>query len=300
MTDIHYEGLGMSTGPRRISNSETSAFLQCERKWLYQYQMNLEPVKTGTALNRGIIGHECLAAYYEVLMDEPYAFKKAEDAAYLALAPHFAVDSDLEMLFQLRGLLERYFAYAKGDGWKILAVEQSYDINVNDDFGYVMRLDVLANIKDKNVLVDHKFVYNFYNANTIDMNCQIPKYIGALRFNKINVDYAMLNQILYRTKKGGYSDEETFQRAVLRPSPVEVRNVMREQFQASEQIMRFYADPDVDKHVIRTMNYMTCKNCSMLPLCKADLMEQDTTEILATGYQPNSYGYDKADDLAEV
>lgn len=277
--------------PRRISNSEVSAYLQCEKKWEYGYFRNLQPVRTSQALSRGVIGHECLAAYYQSLMDEPGNHSKAEQAAMNTLVPYFSLGFDIEMLAGLRTLLERYFVYSKADGWNILAVEQSYDISVNDEFGYVMRLDLLAEINGKTVLVDHKFVYQMHDVNTLDLNCQMPKYIGALRFNDVIVDYALLNQILHRTKKGGYTDEEMFQRVVMRPSQVEIRNVLREQFKASQQIVRLYAQDTPD--VLRTMNMMTCKNCSFAKVCKSDLMGLDTTDIIANEYAPNEYGYNK-------
>ena len=285
--------------PRRISNSEASAYLQCERKWFYGYKENLEPVSTSTALSRGIIGHECLAAYYTVLMTEPHAFEKATRASDDKLAEYLSMaGSDKVMLFELETLLDRYYALARADGWTILAVEQSYDIDVNDEFGYVMRLDLLANIKGKNVLVDHKIIYAFYNENDLDMNCQMPKYIGALRHNGIQVDYAILNMIRHRQKKGGNTDEETFQRVVLRPSALEIKNVMREQFKASKQVVALHANPDAGNEVLRTMNQMTCKNCSFLRLCKTELMGEDASEVRATSYRQNAYnlGYNNSDE----
>lgn len=283
--------------PRRISNSEVSSYLQCERKWLYGYHQNLEPVRTSQALSRGVIGHECLAAYYQALKDgEP--FPVAEKAAQDTLVPYFSLGFDIEMLAGLRTLLERYFVWCKKDNWRILEVERSYDISVNDEFGYVMRLDLLAEIDGKTVLIDHKFVWDFHDVNTLDLNCQMPKYIGSLKFNDINVDYAMLNQIRYRTKKAGNTDEETFQRVVMRPSQIEIRNVLREQFAASSQIVRLYASENPP--VLRTMNQMTCRNCSFAKLCKSELMGLDTTDIRATEFRENSYGYNKDDESLAV
>ena len=291
--------------PRRISNSETSAYLQCERKWYYNYALNLEPVTTGKALSRGIIGHEVLAAYYSHLLNAPGDYENAKKAAWSCFA-QFATDSqaDVVMLGELRQLISRYFDFSRGDGWKILAVEQTYDIDVNDQFNYVMRLDLLAEIDGKVVLVDHKFVYEHYDQNTLDMNVQMPKYIGALSANGIQVDYAMLNQIKHRTRKTNpYTDEETFQRVVVRPSAVEIRTVMREQFKASTQIAGLLKmDDQIESLVIRTMNQMTCKNCSFLKLCKADLIGQSTSKLMSTDYRANSYnnGYNPTPIEEEV
>ena len=73
--------------PRRISNSEVSSFQQCERKWYYGYKMNLEPNVTSTSLSRGVLGHEILAVYYKVLMEQPGHYDEAEKAANHFFAP---------------------------------------------------------------------------------------------------------------------------------------------------------------------------------------------------------------------
>lgn len=286
---------GESDVPRRISNSEVSAYLQCERKWLYGYHQLLEPVVTSMALNRGIIAHECLADYYKVLMDTPGNYKGAERSCFETLSEYIKSGQDIEMLTGLNALLIRYFAWSQpqDSGWKILAVEQSYDIDVNSEFGYVMRLDLLAEIDGLNVLIDHKTVWDFHSADQLDMNCQMPKYIGTLRMNDIKVDYAMLNQLRYRTKKAGNTDEETFQRVIMRPTRTEIQNVLSEQFRASQQIVKLYAE--ADPTVLRTMNNMTCKNCGFAKLCKAELMGSNTADLRNSEYKPNTYGYNKTE-----
>jgi hypothetical protein len=284
--------------PRRVSNSEVSAYQQCQRKWYYGYKLNLEPVTIGKALNRGIIGHDILAAYYTVLMNGAGNYAAAEKAAWSCFSTYALDDAaDEGMLLELRRLLTRYFSYSRGDNWKILAVEQSYDIDVNDRFGYVMRLDLLVEINGRTVLVDHKFVYSHYDQNAIDLNAQMPKYIGALKFNGIEVDYAMLNEIMHRTRvKVPYTDEETFQRVILRPNPTEIRTILREQFVTSDKIIELYNSDNAESEVVRTMNMMTCKNCSFAKLCKSELMGEDITNLLTTDYTANSYGYNKTPD----
>lgn len=278
------DGLGMNE-PRRISNSEVSSYLQCERKWYYGYSMNIEPIQTGQALSRGIIGHECLAAYYQTLM-EGHSKTKAEQACRARL---YDFAEDVEMFNHLRALLDRYMAMARADDWEIIAVEQSYDIDVNESFGYVMRLDLLAKIGGKLVLVDHKFIGQHYSQDVVDMNAQMPKYIGALEFNGVKVDYAMLNQLLTKTRvKIPYTDEELFVRTCIRPNRAEIKNVLQEQFKASRQIMQLRNADDAEPMVLRTMNQMTCKNCSFAKLCKSQLMGE-TGDL--TPYRPNTYGY---------
>ena len=287
-------------GVRKISNSETSAFLSCERKWYYQYVLNLTPVANSVALSRGVIGHECLAIYYQDLMDGK-SYEDAEQAAYFELQKYFNDAFDITMLVGLMELLQAYFMFARDDGWKILAVERMYDVPVSSDYSYVMRLDLIARLSDgRTALIDHKFVYDFYQQDMIDMNVQLPKYMGALNYNGQGVDVAMLNQIRHRTKKGPMADDEKFRRSMLQPSGTEIKQIMREQFSASDRIVAFRnTDDDGESKVLRTQNNMTCKNCSMLSLCKADLMGSDTSLMKKIDYKINQgYGYnveDKAD-----
>lgn len=280
---------------RTVSNSEVSAFTQCERKHYYAHLKNLEPKTTGLALSRGIIGHEALAEYYENDRDPRAAIsviRKYLDGDY---------NADGVMLMELMGILKRYFAYYEvvDRDTEILAVEKSYEVPVNDSYLYGMRLDALMRLKDGRIaVVDHKFVWDFYTQDVVDMNAQLPKYIGTVRFNGVRADLGILNQIRYRQKKGGNTDEETFRRTPVNPTNNAIRTTMSEQFRVSERIMaRRAMTPEAqDVEAVRTMNQITCKNCSFLSLCLADLNGYDTTNLIQQDFQPNSYNYNKEAD----
>lgn len=280
---------GVTDLARTVSNSEVSAFTQCERKHYYAHILNLEPKQTGLALSRGIIGHEALAEYYE--NDRNVSAAKAVIAKYLNES-----NADGQMLIELQALLSRYFKYYANEDFEVLAVEKAYEVPVNDEFLFGMRLDLLKRLKDgRIVVVDHKFVYDFYTQDVVDMNAQLPKYIGTVRFNGIRADMGELNQVRYRLKKSGNTDEELFKRTPVTPTNHAIRETMREQFKVSERIMerRSWPAERQSEEAVRTMNQMTCKNCSFLPLCLAELNGTDITNLIAQDYQPNSYGYNK-------
>ena len=283
------EGTNVS---RNISNSEVSSFTQCERKHYYSFLRKLEPKSTGLALSRGIIGHEALAEYYEALM-QGQSVVEAQQAARNVISRYIATgEGDMSMLADLITLLTRYFGYYDSEEWEILAVEKAYEVPVNDDFNFGMRLDLLVRDSSKRIaLVDHKFVYDFYSQDVLDMNAQVPKYLGTLRYNGIKADYAILNQVRYRLKKAGNTDEETFKRDTLTPNNHEIRTIMAEQFKVSERIMgrRSLNERAQSTEAVRTMNQMTCKNCSFVPMCKAELMGSDTTLMAQVEYKPNVY-----------
>lgn len=285
---------------RKISNSEVDAFLTCERKYYYAHGLNVEPRNTSTALSRGIIGHEVLAEYYEHLMNNPGDFERAEYAGRAVVHKYLQTSDPFssEMLYDLDRIIIRYFKYARDDNWEILAVERAYSIPVNEDFEYAMRLDLLARIDGEITVVDHKFVYDFWQQDDLDMNAQMPKYLGTMKFNGVNATACMINQLRHRLKKGPMTDDEMFKRSPLRPTQVEIRNVLREQIIASERIIerRALDREEHSKVALRTMNKMICKNCSMLPLCKSELMGGDITNMLAVDYRKNSYGYNKEEN----
>lgn len=274
---------------RTVSNSEVSTFTQCQRKHYYAHILNLEPKVTGLSLSRGIIGHEALAAYYEN--------DRNPKAAHSVITKYLNdSNADGTMLMELKVLLNRYFEYYGNEDFETLAVEKVYEVPVNDDYLYGMRLDLLKRLKDgRIVVVDHKFVYDFYTQDVVDMNAQLPKYIGTVRFNGIRADMGELNQVRYRMKKSGNTDEELFKRTPVTPTNHAIRETMREQFKVSERILERRALPPDERssESVRTMNQMTCKNCSFLPLCLAELNGTDITNLIAQDYQPNSYGYNK-------
>ncbi len=277
---------------RTISNSEVSTFTQCERRHYYGYLKTLEPVNTSTSRSRGIIGHEALAFYYDALkegVDPATAQQRALDCVgrYLHVP-----NADTVMLTELMQLLIRYFGYySPNEFLEILAVEKVYEIDA-EEFIYGMRLDLLVRDKaGKIVLIDHKFVYDFYTQNIIDTNAQLPKYVGTLKMNGVPVDYAILNQVRYRLKKGGNTDDELFKRAVVRPNHNRIKRIMGEQFSTSRRILarRALAPDRQDAEAIRTMNQMTCKNCPFLNLCTAELDGQPVDNLIQTDFRPNAY-----------
>lgn len=297
---------------RLISNSEVSDFLLCERKHYYAHLRKLRRKGQSDALTRGIVGHEALAAYYEVLMNSPRydvalpypvpVLEDAEAAARRVLMGYLSSPDSLvgqEIIYDLDRILRRYFEYSRNDNWTILAVENQYGIPINDEFEYTMRLDVLALIDGEPVLVDHKFKYNFFTQAELDMNAQIPKYIGTLKYNGVPVERGMMNQIRYRISKD-QSDENMFKRTMIKPHPVEIRNTLRDQIILSEQIIerRAMSQEEQSAAALRVMSPMICKNCPFLDICKSELMGGDITLTIQSEFEVNDYGYN--DDSQEA
>jgi hypothetical protein len=293
-----------------VSNSEVSNYLSCERKHYYAHALNLEPINFSTSLSRGIIGHEALAAFYDVMQNDGSINLAVEmmeavvDKYYVNTLQQqgFSRKTEtLEMLTNLKALLTRYVEFQKGDGWRIIEVEQSHVMPLVDQYGYGMRLDLLVQMTNgpragEIWIVDHKFVYDFYSQDTLRINAQMPKYLATVRTDSgLVIKGGILNELRHRMKKGPMTDDELFRREVITPSAVRTRNIMKEQIKASEEIMERHALPveEYGKRAKRVMNQMVCKNCSFLEPCMTELDGENISLMLKTEYKPNTYGYNK-------
>lgn len=284
----------------RISNSEVGTFLKCERRHYYAHGLRLAPNNYGTSLTRGIIGHEALAAYYQAKKDGN-SEEDCREAGINAVAPHFANASldSMQMLTGLIALLRQYWEEVSHP-WNIIAVEQALHMPLGgDDFEYSMRFDMLVEMTGGQhagevVLVDHKFVYNFWTPDNLMLNMQAPKYIATARYNDIPVKRLMINQLRWREVK---SNPERFRNEWLTPGASEIKQVMYEQAAASERIIERMVDLEAyGKTALRTMDHMTCTNCSFSMLCRVELIGEDPTYLISTDFKPNTYGYDEGDD----
>jgi hypothetical protein len=287
---------------RRISNSEVATWLACQRKYYYEFDLALEPLKVGTALNRGIILHDILAKYYEGLKNGlPHSVAMSDARARLSTYMA-APNADIEVVMEVDRLLQGYWAHYQGDpDWEILQVESGHDLAMTDAYEYSLRLDLLVRERStgKTILVDHKTCYNFWTEDEMDLNPQFPKYIGALRSNGVTVDKAILNQIRTRVIKNPSSDQ-LFRRAPYTPSRAKVANALREQVIASQQIVRHREQPlDVRANMaLRVLNKQVCQYCDSKPLCLSEYDGGDITHMIATDYKPRTYGYNHTEPTA--
>ena len=284
---------------RRISNSEVGTFLTCEKKYYYEFGLNLEPRVAGGALGKGTLLHEVLAEYYQCLKDGDN-YDQARYVARSGLQRYLSsTEYNAETVMEVDRLLQGYWNYYQGDpDWEILEVEKGYDLSMTEDYEYSLRLDLLVRERDTGlvVLVDHKTAYDFWTQDDLDLNPQFPKYIGALRANGIMVDKAILNQIRSRSIKNPTMDQ-MYRRTVCKPSMAKIQNAMREQVLASQEIVKFRALPlEVQAaNSKRILNKAVCKNCNVKPLCLSEFDGGDITVAVQTDFKQRTYGYNPTD-----
>lgn len=280
---------------RNISNSEVATWLTCRNKYRYAFDLDLEAKKKSEPLTRGTIGHEALDIYYKMLKEghkHEVAHRLATERLGYLMGMH---DAPIEVILDVRRILELYWAYYEGDSnWEILEVEEMHNLPLNEDYSMPTRLDLLVREKDtgKVALVDHKFYYDMPNADKLSLNVQFPKYIGALASAGITVDYCLLNVLRYRKLKNP-ALSDLFKRHKVTVSPAKIRRALHTHILASQEITEYRALPEAVRpsRAIPVFNDMICKHCDFAALCQSEFDGGEINYLIETDYQKNSYGY---------
>lgn len=279
-----------------ISNSEVSTFQTCERKHYYAFREALKPQKGhGVALTRGIVGHEVFEAFYASKMHG----ERHEDCIGFAKE---VLDNNIRKyseyakeLGQLHSILVRYADFYRNEPWKVLEVEDLHSLRLDAEIDYGLRLDLLVEVtagreKGQVQIIDHKFVYDFFNDRELAMNTQLVKYIKALRDNGIPARKGVLNQIRYRQMKNN-DPSMMFRRSSVVTTDLESRRFMEEFHKVANDISVLTGLPK-SAHRDQTRMHIdkqTCSSCAFQPLCKLTLQgldEQSTKKML---YKHNDY-----------
>lgn len=281
-----------------VSHSETDSYLLCRRKHFYGYVKGLKRIGESDSLTRGTAGHAVLEAFYTAIREHGgdnqekqfAAFDKALEAADAKLTELEAEgvgDSDRSM--SLRSMLFDYYfpnePYVRSK-WTILAVEKEFALEYDEEGStYPFVVDVIAiDPQHRTVVIDHKFVYDFYTADASDLQPQIPKYIGALRALGFKVDYGQYNMVRYRKIKEPKAEQIVGQLDVT-PNGVRVQTTFIEQIGIAKELRdRKELPVEVqDATAYRTANKMVCQSCSFADLCKAELQGQNA-ELVERNY----------------
>jgi len=289
----------------KISHSEVQDYVLCRRRWWYgSYQM-LDKVGDSSALARGSCGHEVLAAYYGYLaklktvedqkLHKPEALEKAREAFHKHYSPRLDDDSHMpleEILFTWYFPHEPFVTY----GWRILAVERKFFLDMGDGIEYPFTVDMVAYDRSGVMkLIDHKFVFDFYGDAAKNLNPQLPRYLGALRAKGYPVQGALYNEIrtrpLGKTHKNG--DRNTQMEVPLNETRMDT--TWTELDYAVREIAKVREELDTNEnsqwYALRTANEHTCKNCPFRLLCEAELNDKNAELVRNSYYEkkPDRY-----------
>lgn len=275
-----------------ISHSEVEAFGQCEKKWSYAHLDQLEPVTQSAALGKGNAGHFILEHFLKAIKagaDNTEARKTAINLLYEEDFEHTIMG---EAITIAKPWMEHVFPKL---GWKIVEVEKEFRLTIDEDLVYPFKIDLLAEIRGELVLVDHKFVYDCYDTNTISLMPQMPRYIGAMRMMDIPVTRGIYNFL--RTRKLKDPMEKYSQQS----NPIDggampearIRHSMLEQVQEMRKIDALEKMPESERPImVRTVNKMNCAHCGFAELCSQELQTgKVAVNLRKIGFRPNTYGY---------
>lgn len=270
---------------KMVSNTEVTAFNECELKHHYMYEREIAPVKVEVAPYRGTIGHAMLAAYYEQIRLDASREDAIEAAweVYRAELKIVMVSSDfikLSVLNELRTIMEGYFNHYMSEPFKVISVETVYSAPIQGDIHYGAILDLLVEWtvgpdRGNLVLLDHKFVYNFMNPEVLEVDAQQPKYIKVLQLNGYPIRKGYYNQIRTRSLKNPLPKD------LYRREPVKFRNQapIDQVWEEQKKSVRRIIIPD-DEYPIRALAPMICKMCPYRRLCKAEMNGSPTETML--------------------
>lgn len=299
-----------------VSHSRVESFLSCQRKEYYSYGMKIEPVKASTGQGLGTLGHEMLQVLYGTVLEAGSTAAK-QKAAYpgAVIKMWEAVDKVYKEGYEdppkragLRQILENYLEQEPfidrtwsedKRPWVILAVEKEFNFRYDDSPGegeagqYPFVIDVIARDPNKKiVVVDHKFTYDFYSTDDVELKPQIVKYIGALRSLGFKVHYGMYN--LLRTREAPKTKarpvEEWTKTIPVRASLTRVQRTMTEQILIANTVksLDLLDEEERDLMAVRSAaGSDTCiRMCSFRDLCIEQLRGGNTQLLLTTYYKP--------------
>lgn len=279
-----------------ISHSEVESYLTCRRRHYYSYVLKLEKNVSSQGQARGSVGHAVLEAFYrEFIGNGIEAWDRAMIVAYDTFKKETRwniVDDDKHLKLK-EVLFDWYFPFEPyvSKGYEVVAVEESYRLMYDEelDLSYSFVVDmVLRDPQGRTLVVDHKFLNDFYTRMAAELQPQIPKYIGALRGLKHKVAYGEYNMLRTRPlKKSGNTLSDRQQQLTIEASSTRVLRSFQEQADVAEEITLLKTEPieEIERRAWRVGSDHVCKFCDYRALCIAELNGEPTKLMLSTEYR---------------
>lgn len=285
-----------------VSHSEVDNYLLCRRKHYYGYGLSLQRISESHSLAMGTAGHRVLEAFYDVISGDSTVEgqKKMVDIAMTAARKEY--DLIVEEGFEeasnrvalFHALFDPTWGYFSQEpfvayGWRILAVEADFNLLYDEetDSHYPFVVDMIAVDPDgKTVVIDHKFVYDFYTPEASDLQPQIPKYIGALRALGYDIAYGAYNMVRTRKIKEP-TPEQMHHLMMLKPPLARVKTTFLEQIGVANEIQALKTLPieEQEARAYRVANKMVCQSCSFRSICSTELIGGNVELMLRTEYK---------------
>jgi PD-(D/E)XK nuclease superfamily protein len=301
---------------RLISGSEVKAYQNCQKKWWYEYRLGVIPKKLSDGLFKGIVGHDALSGYYRALMDG----KSLDDARMLMnmrISDEYAKNTRLMMeglvhpktmadrtklISAIARILDNYVTEHGVRDHETYEVVEVEHMHVSDNF-MAMRLDLLLRLRSngKLVLMDHKFVGEFYGDAQLQANSQLPLYMRiVIGGREEELSHGILNEIkTVKSRSGSGEMEFGFERAIIEYNETVAKKLANSQARVTDEIRDKYRIEDLDESReacnFSTSDY-TCKFCWAKTACLIYDLKGDQAgmrAVINAECEENTYGYNK-------
>lgn len=285
-----------------VSHSEVDSYLLCRRKHYYGYGLSLQRISESHSLAMGTAGHRILEAFYKNILKEETAegqkklFSESLDVArkeYDTIVEEGYEEANNRVAL-FHALFDPTWGYFSQEafvqnGWQVLAVEADFTLLYDEetDSQYPFVVDMIAvDPQGETVVIDHKFVYDFYTPEATDLQPQIPKYIGALRALGYNVSYGAYNMVRTRKIKEP-TPEQMHHFMILKPNPTRVKATFLEQINVANEIqaLKTMTLEEQDARAYRVANKMVCQSCSFRDICSTELVGGNVGLMMRTEYK---------------
>lgn len=285
-----------------VSHSEVDSYLLCRRKHYYGYGLSLQRVSESHSLAMGTAGHRILETFYKSIGEgfSAETQRKSFDTAlaeakveYETILSEGYTDDPKKATLHDALFHDTYGYFAQEpfvqQGYEILAVEADFNLLYDEstDSHYPFVVDLIVRDPDgKLVVVDHKFVYDFYTPEASDMQPQIPKYIGALRALGYEISHGAYNMVRTRKIKEP-TPEQMNHILLLKPNPTRVKSTFMEQIHVANEVQALKTLPieQQDERAYRVANKMVCQSCSFRDLCSTELVGGNVELMLRSEYK---------------
>lgn len=271
----------------RISHSQAAAYDTCPKQYELAHIDRLAPKSKSPAIQRGLTGHKFLEVFLQRhgidKVDPAQAIQEGLLAA-LEFDAHYATkDSAMYMHWATKKFPTL--------GWKILATEQKYMIQVGTvqsgpnkgkALMYPMTIDVIVEWRGEIWVVDHKFTQDTYEEMYLALMPQLKKYTAVLRALQIPARAGMFN--IFRTRDNMKDMDE---RLVIQPdrfSDTELKNAFMLQVSKMHKVSAHEGEYQ------RNLGY-ACARCSFKPICAMEIRGDDSTLTRKVDYVESDYGY---------
>ncbi len=263
----------------KVSHSQLQTLDRCELKW--DLSRGWQPKQVDASIQKGRLVHKGLAFYYRQIKEfgprerEPnHAVERLRDHMQ-KLQQSVETQADLEAFSAALNVCVRYVRdyapFADAD-WEPLGVEQYHTIELETPNGYKYQLtfgyDLFVKEKSRQILVETKTVGNakFWTQLEMDMDVQVPIYIGGLRELGIKVDEVVFNQLnTYQYKNyQTVSPEKLFQRGRTTKFPSEIDQTFVEVGYAVEHLIKMQEEGRPPRRSFRR----DCSTCWFQPPCQ--------------------------------